>query len=169
MGDLKKDGADSSVPPVDDGETLLRLAWWPQDVNDDGSLLPTAFPSQDLRGPERGLSVDRAAMVHPGCVIALANYQRPKRPEGSQPFISPVQAGAVRAIADDNGQSACAVEASPTQADAERSLPQNLGHAQIISRSGRNKSAINQLRINLIRLFGKATPLKNDLPYSAGT
>lgn len=60
-----------SVPPVGDGEPLLRLLWAEHDVRD-GKIWPEAIPARDLSGePKRGFSVDRAQLARREIMEAL--------------------------------------------------------------------------------------------------
>jgi len=165
MGGIEADERELQVPPVEDSETLLRLTWWPDDIDDEGALRPTAFVSQDLKGPERGVSVDRAGMAQREVMHALASHQQPKKAEVRlKAYVSPVGVAPVRAAIDSSGERAFVVQANPLP--ARHPLPANLAHALIRSRVKRSRSQVNELRLALIALFGRAVPLED---YFAGS
>ena len=152
---IDNDGArDPVVEGIGDHETLLRLTWHPEDLADNGMLLPTAISSQDLQGTERGVSVNRAHMTQLETMMALADRHQVRKPlQRIEPYVNAITAGQVRSEKDELGVDQFLVKHDP--------LPENLAHAQIISRSKRSKSQARQLRLILIRLFSVAIPLKD--------
>jgi hypothetical protein len=148
------------VPPVDNSETLLRLVW-SHELDEEGFLTPPAIPTSDLKGPERGLSVNRANMAEGSALWALADRQHPKKPAEARPLLSPVEVVAVREVCDQQGRTAFIVEASP-RCEAENGLPVDLSHAHI---SGAvRRSSVNEMRLKLMKLFGKPIPLIEQFP-----
>jgi hypothetical protein len=123
-----------SVSQVDDSEPLLRLLWTEHDVRD-GKLLPEAIPTSDLRGPNRGFSVDREQLACRETMELLIEDQRPraKKPEDRQtPFLSLIaSAKDVRELTDTKGDRPFVVDPSPTRATDR--LPANPAHAEIKS------------------------------------
>jgi len=149
-----------SVSQVDDSEPLLRLLWAEYDVHD-GKILPEAIPTRDLRGPNRGFSVDREQLARREIMEALIEdqRQRAKKPEDRQtPFLSRIaSAKDVRELTDSNGDRPFVVDPSPTKA-TER-LPANPAHAEIKSaKNCSSKSRQIERRRLLLKVLG--TPVK---------
>ncbi|MGH6857013.1 MAG: hypothetical protein ACRECP_05025 [Methylocella sp.] len=141
-----------SVSEVDDSEPLLRLLWAEHDVRD-GKILPEAIPTSDLRGPDRGFSVDRELLARREIMETPVEYQRPraKKPEDRQtPFLSRIaSAKDVRELKDSNGEKPFLVDPSPTPATDR--LPANLAHAEIKSAEKCSSKARQIERRQLLR------------------
>jgi hypothetical protein len=143
-----------TVEEVEDHETLLRLTWWPEDIAPDGTLLPTAIASQDLQGPDRGLSVNRENMTCFEALRALADQLQARSPKDRiKPHVNSAVAGEVRLQKDEFGGNYFIVEHSP--------VPENLAHAHISSCSKRSKSQARKLRLILIELFSTAAAIED--------
>ena len=158
---VSSEGGDVLLP-IGDDECLLRLVWSSDVV--DGELQPTAFVSADLRGPVRGLSVDRRPIAKRAVVSALAVYQRSKAVKAGdrdEAHISEISCRAVRALADpETKEPVCIVEASPMPKDDELGLLEDPAHAQIASRTKRSPSKVKELRLMLLPLFSRPCPLE---------
>ena len=122
------------------------LTWWPEDLEPGGTLLPTAIASQDLLGPQRGVSVNRENMTCFEALRALAVQLQGRKPEDRiKAHVNAAEAGMIRLAVDETGTNYFVVEPSP--------LPENLAHAHIASRSERTKSQAKKLRLLLIKFF----------------
>lgn len=142
-----------SVSEVDDSEPLLPLLWVEYDVRD-GKILPEAIPTSDLRGPDRGFSVDREKLAHREIMETLIEYQRAKKPEDRQtPFLSRIaSAKDVRELKDSTGERHFLVDPSPTPATDR--LPANPAHAEIKSAQKCSKSHQIERRRLLLEVLG---------------
>jgi hypothetical protein len=129
-----QESAETGSSQVDDNEPLLRLLWAEHDVRD-GKILPEAIPTRDLRGPDRGFSVDREQLARREIMEALIYHQRPRaeKPEDRQtPYLSRIaSAKVVRELTHSNGETPFLVDPSPTPATDR--LPANPAHAEIKS------------------------------------
>ncbi len=127
-------GETGSASHVGNSEPLLRLLWAEHDIRD-GKVLPEAIPTSDLRGPDRGFSVDRAYLARREIMEALVEYQRPRaqKPGDRQtPYLSRIaSAKVVRELTDSNDERPFLVDPSPTPATDR--LPANPAHAEIKS------------------------------------
>jgi hypothetical protein len=136
-----QESAETGSCQVDDNEPLLRLLWAAHDVRD-GKILPEAIPTSDLRGPDRGFSVDRAYLACREIMQALIDYQRPRAraPEDRQtPYLSRIaSAKVVRELTDAKNEKPFLVDLSPTL--AANHLPANPAHAEIKSAQQCSKS-----------------------------
>jgi hypothetical protein len=97
--------ADSeTIAPLDSGEFLLRLTWWSQDLNPDGTLLPSAIRLDDLKSPNVGVSVDRASLARYDVMAGRASHQQPKSPaKRIKPHVSRVECAPIQAERDEIG------------------------------------------------------------------
>jgi hypothetical protein len=153
-------GERGSVSQVDDSEPLLRLLWAEYDVHD-GRIWPEAIPTSDLRGPNRGFSVDREQLARREIMEALIENQRPraKKPGDRQtPFLSRISsAKVVRELTDSNGEKPFVVDPSPTKATDH--LPANPAHAEIKS-AEKCSSRSRQLERRRLLLTVLGAPIK---------
>jgi hypothetical protein len=144
-----------SISQVDDSEPLLRLLWAKHDIRD-GTILPEAIPTSDLRGPNRGFSVDREQLACRDILEALIEHQRPRaeKPGDRQtPFLSRIaSAKDVREVMDSKGERPFLVNPSPTPATDR--LPANPAHAEIKSAEKCSKSCQIERRQLLLRVLG---------------
>jgi hypothetical protein len=146
--------APESVSQVDDSEPLLRLLWAEHDVRN-GKILPEAISRSDLRGPDRGFSVDREHLACREIMEALINLQRAKKPEDRRaPYLSRIACTKdVRELTDESGDNPFVVVASPTI--ATDGLPANPAHTEIKSQEQCSlRSRQNERRQLLLSVLG---------------
>lgn len=98
MVDEEKKQSLYSPGPVHSKETLLRIIYYPNHVDDDGNLKPEAIPTQDLR--ERGFSVFRKLYVKREKISNVIKDYISKDPKRECRGISPVLCETVRCIKD---------------------------------------------------------------------
>ncbi|MFZ0495119.1 MAG: hypothetical protein WBE80_00790 [Methylocella sp.] len=150
-----QESAETGLFQVDDNEPLLRLLWAEHDVRD-GKILPEAIPTSDLRGPDRGFSVDREYLACREIMQALIDYQCPRArtPEDRQtPYLSRIaSAKVVRELTDSNGERPFLVDLSPKPATDH--LPANPAHAEIKSAQKCSKSRQIERRLLLLEVLG---------------
>lgn len=132
MKSVARGSAETGSSQVDDSEPLLRLLWAEHDVHD-GRILPEAIPTSDLRGPNRGFSVDREPIACREIMEALIEHQQAKNPADRQtPLLTRIaSAKDVRELMASNGDRPFVVDPSPTM--AKDGLPANPAHAEIKS------------------------------------
>jgi len=87
-----------SPGPVLSEETLLRIVFYPDHIDDEGKLKPEAIPTQDLR--DRGFSVYRKLYVKRKKISNVIDNYVLKKPERQCRGISPVLCHTVRSIND---------------------------------------------------------------------
>lgn len=141
-----------SPGPVDDGETLVRLAFLPEMLDDDGRLKNSAIPSIELQR-----QVDGEAPMR-GCSVFRLVYTNDEqlRQEAVKLTVGKVQRDEVwqfhwstedlrKLTAEDGQRSVCIVDR------AERD---NHSHAELWgARAGRSKGALKSIRDQLISLL----------------
>lgn len=150
------DGASSE--PLADDECVVRLTWYPQDIDDEGSLRPEALRREDLSGNAgKGVSVDRKHLLIEAGVREKAAIQQPKMPKDRvTAHLCPADVGQIHAATEtvkkavenkeiEEKQKLFQVMSSP--------LEKNPAHALIASTRTRTKSQINEARLKLIKLF----------------
>ncbi|HEX3497403.1 MAG TPA: hypothetical protein VHT02_09595, partial [Methylocella sp.] len=112
--------------------------------------------TSDLRGPDRGFSVDREQLARREIMEALIEHQRPRaeKPEDRQtPFLSRIpSAKGVRELTDSDGKKPFLVDPSPT--GATNHLPANPAHAEIKSAQKCSKSRQIERRQLLLEVLG---------------
>lgn len=145
---------------VGDEVYLHRLIWTPFDLGDDGKPLTSAFPTNDLKGPERYLSVSRLDIIDVECERRLAENQHEAWAGRDAPredaFSIQLSTGAVRQVADDEAANPLAVSNEP--------LPENEAHCGIKNVSGKKgKGYVNRIRTILVSLSSVAEPLEEFL------
>lgn len=121
-----------SPGPVLSEETLLRIIYYPDHIDDGGNLLPEAIPTQDLR--ERGFSVYRKLYVKRKKVSDVIDNYVSKKSERQCRGISPVQCHTVRSINNKDGNQAFNVlddaKTEDDEAHAEIKFSQKYGKAE---------------------------------------
>ncbi|MEP3776266.1 MAG: hypothetical protein ABJM82_04490 [Shimia thalassica] len=136
---------------------LHRLVWSPDDYVD-GKLLPSAFPSGDLKTPDRYLSVDRVDQFNPDATIETANRQA-ENADGAtivreDAFSALLGCGEVRGITDHEGKHPLEVRPEPIKGV-------NLAHCGISNVSGKkSRGYVNQLRTELTEIVNRILSLE---------
>jgi hypothetical protein len=149
---------DETTSELDGSECVLRLLWWSEDFDENDDLRPEAFPSRDIKDPARGVSVDRAHLATQATVQALADFQQPKKAAVRlEARVSVANVTQIQGIAITAVSRCLSVFASPTE--ATEFLPANPAHAHIASIAKFSGSQINEIRLELIKCFGKAIAL----------
>jgi hypothetical protein len=151
-----------TVPPIAPDEFFLRLIWDPSDIKD-GVYQTTTIPTDDLRGPDRGWSVNRSAILECAFINALAADQKTKHPEQALPLMAPVAHRDLLTIHDATGQPELEVLPDPTEPVPNRALPANPAHAVVVSRTGRSRAAAKELKTELLKKL--QAPITIDGPY----
>jgi hypothetical protein len=139
---------------VRDNEWLLKLIWDPDDINEDGSVKPSAFRKDELVNRSKGVSVERYALCSMRVLNAIIAKQ--KRKAGApgvvreNAFISRLHCLQVREIAID-GKRQLIVDATPTARTED--VPANPAHAEIFNDSGiQKRSYILKVRLEIAGL-----------------
>lgn len=114
-----------SPGPVADGESLYRQIFLPDQLNEDGTVKPTALRKDDFQGgrpPPRGVSVDRAGHTAVATMVANAEEQVGRMPTRTGFKTFTCGAAELRSLDIDDQRIVCVVD---------RALPHNVGHAEI--------------------------------------
>lgn len=132
------------------------MVWHPDHLDDNGVTGTGAFPSADLKGTERYLSVDRSDLHEPGVMWRFSRYQREKalekpRAEDAPPtmekaVIVELECDKVRSAEDHDKVRPFLVK--------EESEGHYRAHCGIHNASGKKgKSYLNNLRLMLLGLI----------------
>lgn len=141
-----------SPGPVASSERLLRLVFLPEEVNDNGTIKPTAWEKKDLRRdlegqkPSRGFSTNREDYVSRDQLVAsAADFQSraPDRREAVKVFGANVSD--IRNLMLDGERALCVVD---------RALKDDLSHAECWgAAAGRSEAKLKKIRADLAGLF----------------
>ncbi len=140
---------------------LHRLVWSPDDFDEDGNLLTSAFRRQDLYGGDDYVSVSRVDELASNAEIALAESQAEKA-DGinfvrEEAFSALLHCLAVCGAQDDDGN-------TPFQVTSEPIPDVNEAHCGIRNVTGKkSNSYVNQLRLLLRDLVHKSQRLDHFL------
>jgi hypothetical protein len=118
------------LDPVGDPELLGRVLFDPDDVDSNG-LTPRAIPTQDLKNPCRGWSVQRIACA-PHVLYQIASERTNRRKDLTVAGVAIVSAQKIRRIECEGQPDVAIVDPAPT--------PFNEGHSIILGTAGRNDS-----------------------------
>lgn len=141
---------------------VARLVWDPADIAEDGSLLTSAFPGDDLlgiidkaTGHPRFLSVNRTDILRPIHLVHLLKGQTgTQNPEGRTreiAYLALACCGSLRAISDVQGGNPFLVLPEP--------LPENPAHCGVKNKSARRGRAYkDELRSYLRCVFSQVLP-----------
>lgn len=141
-----------SPGPVDDGETLVRLAFLPEMIDETGRLKNSAIPSAELQRqvdgepPLRGCSVFRKSHTTGEQLQREAMGLAANKLQRAEAFQFHWSAEELRKLfADDGHRSMCVVD---------RAEPHNSSHAELWgAKAGRSKGALKSIRDQLISLL----------------
>lgn len=141
-----------SPGPVEDAEVLVRLAFHPEMIDEDGRLKNSAIPSDELRrqvdgeAPLRGCSVFRIAHTSDAQIGVEAANLSANRAQRSDAFKFHWSTRELRElIADDGRRSVCVVD---------RAELHNISHAELWGgKAGRSKGALKSIRDQLISIL----------------
>lgn len=136
---------------VEDAETLLRLVFLPEQIDDFGGIKPTSIDTQDLRlastssKPDRGFSVFRHSYTSPDALNRqAADFQarKPDSRESVEVFTAKVED--VRSLMEGANRMVCVVD---------QSLPNDPSHAECWGAHPRKPSQLKQVRVALAASF----------------
>ena len=136
---------------------LHRLVWSPDDFDDDGNLITSAFRRKDLHGGADYVSVSRVDELDSNAEIALAEAQA-KKADGvnfvrEKAFSALLHCLAVCEVQDDSGN-------TPFQVTSEPIPGVNQAHCGIRNVAGKKSNGyVNQLRLLLVDLVHKSQGL----------
>lgn len=141
---------------MDDATDLHRLIWSPDDIQE-GRLLTSAFPRQDLQDAARYVSVSRTDKLNPEAEILTAQNQADKADgvnfRRDEAWSAILNCGEVRSLEDTEGNQPFAVKPEPIIGVNEA----HCGISNVTSKRGRGY--VNQLRALLVRAASKLRTL----------
>lgn len=151
-------------------EAIVRFCYLPSQINEDGSLKPTAIPKSDLERPDpelpppRGLSVYRLGHCTAEELSGWAERQHKSKPEErAEVWAYDASVGSVRALVDRDGDRAVCV--------VDRTVEGEHAHAECWGSKKRSRAALSEVRDRLAQELtrsDKLFPSATDVTEMAG-